>query len=345
MDVTVLNYIPRLLRAWTSLYLTVNVACFEHGHHCIELHTSRASSTDVIVLNCQCRVLRARAYWINHVTRFEHGHIENHVACFEHGRVESTTSHTSSIDVLSIAERQAMWICSDAPTSSAVVTVMVAVILLVVTAQSELAPGSNITQRERTEPNGQQQSAGRDSMTQWERTEPNGKRRTEGILSTAGRSRHKDTGGSGEPGPIKKLMSFFEEQKYLDVEVTHAGETKHDNSGESATISKNKTKKQPSLNIEVMRSGDIKFRNNGESCTVTNGPAGSVPGRQGRAGSWKGHCATESRVVLQLHSSSQENCCGRQAWSEALYDCRWVSASRHLHQGSVSSGFPALSMY
>jgi len=113
-------------------------------------------------------------------------------------------------------------------------------------------------------------------MTQWERTEPNGKRRTTGILSTAERSRHKDTGGSGEPGTIKELMSFFEEQQHLDLEVTHTGDAEHGNSRESATVSK---KKKSSLNIEVMRSGDIKFGNNGKSRTVTIGPAGSVPGR------------------------------------------------------------------
>jgi len=111
-------------------------------------------------------------------------------------------------------------------------------------------------------------------MTQWERTEPNGHRRTAGILSTAGRSRNKDTGGSGEPGTIKELMSFFEEQQHLDLEVTHTGDAEHGNSGKLATI-----KQQPSLNIEVIRNGDIKFGNSGESRTVTNGPAGSVPGR------------------------------------------------------------------
>ena len=73
-------------------------------------------------------------------------------------------------------------------------------------------------------------------MTQWERTEPNGKRRTTGILSTA----EKDTGGSGEPGTIKELMSFFEEQQHLDLEVTHTGDAEHGNSGESATVSKKK---------------------------------------------------------------------------------------------------------
>jgi len=171
-----------------------------------------------------------------------------------------------------------MWMCSDAPTSSTVVTVMVAVILLVVTAQSEPAPGSKVTQRERTEPKGQRPSAGRDPMTQWERTESNGKRRTAGISSAAGRSRHKDTDGSREPGTIKELMSFLEEQQHHDLEVTHTGDAEHGNSGESATIKQ----KQPSLNIEVMRSGDIKFGNSGESCTVANGLAGSVQGRQGR---------------------------------------------------------------
>jgi len=70
------------------------------------------------------------------------------------------------VDVLTIAERQAMWICSDASTSPAVVSVMVAVILLVLTAKSELAPGSTVTQRKRTEPNGQRLSARRDPMTQ-----------------------------------------------------------------------------------------------------------------------------------------------------------------------------------
>jgi len=106
---------------------------------------------------------------------------------------------------------RAMWICSNAPTSSAVVTVMMAVILLVVTTESEPAPGSKVTQRERTEPDGIRLSAKRDPMTQWERTEPNGRQRTAGILLTTWRSRHKDTGGSREPRTIKEQMSFFEE--------------------------------------------------------------------------------------------------------------------------------------
>jgi len=182
-----------------------------------------------------------------------------------------------------------MWICSDAPTSSTVVTVMVAVILLVVTAQSEPAPGSKVRQRERTEPKGQRPSAGRDPMTQLERTESNGKRRTAGILSAAGRSRHKDTDGSGESGTIKELMSFFEEQQHHDREVTHTGDAEHGNSGESATIKKTShlliLKSYVAGTSSSASSGNIKFSNSGESHTVANGLAGSIPGRQGRTGS------------------------------------------------------------
>lgn len=100
-------------------------------------------------------------------------------------------------------QERGMWICSDAPISSAMITVTMAVILLVVTVEKS-APGSKVTPTERTEPNGQRLSAGRDLMTQWERTEPNGRRRTAGILSTAGRSLHRDTGGSVEQCTIKE---------------------------------------------------------------------------------------------------------------------------------------------
>jgi len=51
------------------------------------------------------------------------------------------------------------------------------------------------------------------------------------------------------------------------------------------------------------------------------------------------------KISIATSFMESENCCGRQAWGEALYDCRWVWASRHFHQGSVSNGFPASLLY
>ena len=72
-----------------------------------------------------------------------------------------------------------------------------------------------------------------------------------------------ESGGSGEPGAIKKQMPFFEEQQPLDLEVTRLEDAEQSSSGESASI-----KEQPSLKIQVMRSGDIKYGNGGESTDI-----------------------------------------------------------------------------
>ena len=137
------------------------------------------------------------------------------------------------------------------------VTVMVAVILLVVTADSKPAPGSKVMHRERKESNRQRLSARRDPITRWDRQSRISHNKQRGYCRQRGDHGTRLLAAAGNQVlPRRTCLLSRSTRLRVDIEVTRSGNAAHGNSGETVTV-----KEKQSIDIEAMRTGEAKHGN------------------------------------------------------------------------------------